>query len=402
MSSDPVCGQESVGQLIERGVGWLKESGCPPSLVASSKGIWKLFAARTGNGRQAYSDRLGQTFLKSRGITKDQVDGRLCARKGEVRTAMQMLGEIHRSGGAAFSLHVLAHERFCREKKGMADGSIRRYSERLRHFLRFLGQQGVCGWDDFSAGLLSRFLHTLAPLRRATRRRHMDALRSFFRSLFCLGILQKDWTGYIPKIAPANDATDPYQWPPEETGRLLGAIDRSTASGKRDYAFLLLIARLGIRGGDAGSLRLENFDWAANAIRFVQEKTGIPHVLPLLPDVGMAVVDYLRHGRPASPCREVFLRHRGPGNGSLSCSAMYGALKKAKRKAGLSISKDFRAGLHSFRHSLATRLLEEGVPWPSISGVMGHVDPDTTQIYAKSSTFLLRKVALDPEEVRHG
>ena len=416
MIVDPVCGKEGIGRLIERGVGLLRKLGYSPSYVSQNRRIWRHFAVYTGNARKAYSDPLCLGFLKSCGITKRNQGRRLEVPERNIRTAMRVLGEIHERGEFSLRMTVggrpsipswfqeacLAHERFCREKKGMLEVSIKQHSNRLRRFFRFMERQGITGWDGLSANLLSRFLHTLTPLRRAGRRGYTDSLRSFFRSLFCLGILPMDWANFVPKTAPVHDVAHSYPWSPEEIGRLLGILDRSTASGKRDYAFLLLVARLGIRSGDACSLRLENFDWTGNAIRFIQEKTGIAHVLPLLPDIGMAVVDYLRHGRPNSPCREVFLRHRGPNNEPLGRTAMNGALRSAKKKAGIKIPKSFRAGLHSLRHSLATRLLEEGAPWPSISAVMGHVCPDTTQVYAKSSMSLLRKVAIDPEEVCYG
>jgi len=416
--------EESIGQVVKRGCDWLKEHGHSSESVAQSEGIWMQFAEFAGGADQPYSERLRWTFLESFGITKHH--RRLYGLKCSIRGTMWLLSIIYSKGqetGGKSGLPgrrglgrkhsgvskerlapwlitaVMAHQNFCREQRGISDVTIYRYSEDVQRFLRFFEQQGGKNWNDLSGKLFSQFLLTLPQIKRKTRLAFMVSLRSFFHSLFCLGMITKDWSDCLPKVAPPWDSAESYRWKDEEIERLLGSIDRSSGIGKRNYAFILIAVRLGVRSGDICSLRLEDIDWVHSAIRFTQRKTGIGIALPLLPDVGLAVIDYLRHGRPKSGRREVFLMHQFRGKKPLKSRHSWRFLDKLKRKAGIQIPSGVHAGFHSFRHTLATRLLEEGSVWPTISSVLGHVNPDSTQIYAKASIPLLRKVAIDPEEV---
>jgi len=407
--------RENVGQLIERGVSRLKEIGYSPEFVSQTEGIWAQFMHFAGGAAKNYSDDLRWAFLGSFGITRCHRYYRLDDLKSALRTAMWILFSIWRNKRkglvfpvkermAPWYLHALMeYQRFCREKRGMAESTIYRYSIVIRCFVKYYcARHAGMDWNGLSGNLISQFLLALPHLKRKTRLAYMVSLRSFFRGLFCLGIIADNWSGCLPKIAAPWDSAESHRWKAEEIDRLLGVIDRSTAIGKRDYAFILVAIRLGVRSGDICSLCLEDIDWEHSAIRFMQRKTGIGIALPLLPDVGLAIIDYLRHGRPKSSRREVFLIHQLRGKKPINQKHAFFVLKKARLKAGIQIPPGVHAGFHSFRHTLATRLLEEGSAWPIISGVLGHTNPDTTQIYAKASMPLLRQVALDPEEVRYG
>jgi integrase len=178
---------------------------------------------------------------------------------------------------------------------------------------------------------------------------------------------------------------------------LLSTVDRSSPVGKRDYAILLLAARLGMRSGDIRNLRLENLDWENATMEFVQEKTRAPQRLPLSEEVGTALIDYLRHGRPVTSNGEVFLGLIPPFSPFKDVGSLHRIITMYRRRAGIGIPASLKGGMHALRHSLATRLLEAGTPLETISNVMGHVSPESTLAYVKASAETLRTVALDWE-----
>ena len=186
-------------------------------------------------------------------------------------------------------------------------------------------------------------------------------------------------------------------WDPGEVARILEAIDRGNPCGKRDYAIILLIARLGLRGVDVKRLEFADFDWPGNRLFVVQAKTGHRVQLPLLKEVGWAVIDYIRHGRPACDCPQVFLRHTAPIGPFSDQDHLHQILVKHARVAHVPVSEKRRHGMHSLRHTLATRLMEDGTPVEQIADILGHQSVQSTGVYLKSSLGLLAKCALDPD-----
>lgn len=175
--------------------------------------------------------------------------------------------------------------------------------------------------------------------------------------------------------------------------KILSMVDRNNPVGKRNYAILLLITRLGLRTRDVSGLRFENFDWEHNRLTLTQHKTGRPLTLPLLEDVGLAVIDYLKFGRPVSGSNTVFLSHKYPFK-DFNPSSLYRIVSEYIHKAGLTVQGKKR-GPHSLRHSLASRLLEENVPLPVISEILGHANTETTAVYLSIGIDQLRRCALE-------
>jgi integrase len=179
--------------------------------------------------------------------------------------------------------------------------------------------------------------------------------------------------------------------------KILEAVDRGNPCGKRDYAIILLITRLGLRGIDVKRLRFADLDWPGNRLSVVQAKTGHRVQLPLLKDVGWAIIDYIRHGRPPSECPQVFLRHTAPIGPFSDQDHLHQILVKHARAAHVPLGENRRHGMHSLRHTLATRLLEHGTPIEQISDILGHQTVTATGAYLKSSLRLLAQCALDPD-----
>ena len=214
------------------------------------------------------------------------------------------------------------------------------------------------------------------------------------------GILHKNLSADLPQIRVPRDAKIPSVWEQELVARLLEAVDRSSARGKRDYAILLLACRLGLRAGDIRTLKLDQVHWEDSTIEVTQSKTGTPLRLPLTHEVGEALIDYLKSGRPQTAHREVFLKLSPPFD-PFKGNHLHHIVTYWRLLAGIRFRSPQKRGMHSLRHTLATRLLQKGTPLTTIAEILGHTSLESTRIYAKADVEALRSVALDPEEVNH-
>jgi integrase len=179
--------------------------------------------------------------------------------------------------------------------------------------------------------------------------------------------------------------------------KLFESIDRGNPSGKRDYAIILLVARLGLRSIDVKRLTFSDFNWNERYLEFSQSKTGRRVRLPLLNDVGWAIIEYIKNGRPVSNSPHVFLRHLAPIAPFSDEDHLHQIIVKHMRAAKLPISGKKKVGMHSLRHTLATTLLENHASIDDIAGILGQQSTETTPTYLKSSLQMLRECALNPD-----
>ncbi len=182
---------------------------------------------------------------------------------------------------------------------------------------------------------------------------------------------------------------------------MLQSIDRGNPLGKRDFAILLMVAKLGIRVGDLKAIKLSDLSWHSMNICIKQQKTGSSVIFPILDDIGWALIDYLKHGRPTEcSSKFLFVRLLAPYEAFREKRAnLHSIITKYTRAAGINIPKGNRHGLHSLRHTLASTLLEKGTPLPVISDILGHMNTKSTSIYLRTNMKGLRQCALDPESV---
>ena len=193
---------------------------------------------------------------------------------------------------------------------GLSASTVRTYGTLAGEFVAFTGTRGGLACCD--ANMIGAFVATLAGYQVKTVEQKLCAVRSFLRFASADGLVDGACLETVPAARSARQARIPSVWDPGEVTRILDAIDRDNPCGKRDYAIILLIARLGLRGVDIRRLEFADFDWAGNRLFVVQAKTGDRVQLPLLKEVGWAVIDYIRHGRPDSDFPQVFLRHLAP------------------------------------------------------------------------------------------
>ena len=293
------------------------------------------------------------------------------------------------------------YEQYCKDRLHLRPWTLHLCTTEITIFLDFLHSKRGRTLDQIQAADLSEFVSCRDHLKPVTVRRIVSQLRSFLRFLTMRGILQKDLSAELPKIRVPRDATIPSVWDQELLVRLLRAVDRSSAKGKRDYAILLLACRLGLRAGDIRTLKLDNLRWTESIIEITQAKTGAALTQPLTSEVGEALIDYLKSGRPQTTHREVFLKVNPPFGPFGERDSLHHIVKYWRQLAGITFRSPQRRGLHSLRHTLATRLLEKGTPFTTIAEILGHTSLESTRIYAKADVEALRGVALNPEEANH-
>jgi site-specific recombinase XerD len=217
------------------------------------------------------------------------------------------------------------------------------------------------------------------------------ALRSFLHFLHYRGHHPVDLSPVVPAPAYWRLSGLPKHLPAEAVQRVLDCHDRSTALGRRNYAILLLLARLGLRAGEVIALQLEDIDWENAQLTIRSKKGGGWGRLPLPKDVGVALARYLRRDRPACSCRAVFVRAVAPHRPIARSAVISGLAARAIRHAGVDAP---RSGAHVFRHSLATNLLRHGASLEEIGQILRHRDPETTAMYAKVDLDALRRLAV--------
>ena len=287
----------------------------------------------------------------------------------------------------------------CREAGYSERGTYTRLN-RIKRMLLFLDQHGVSSVQSITAGRISEFFRSQIELDSRTVATMLTASRVFFRHLYRKGFTQEDLSEKLPVVQANRKFRLPRTWKQEDVLSVLNSIDRGNPVGKRDYAIMMLVTRYGLRSADVKTLKLSDLRWSENVIELVQNKTRNLLRLPLLRDVGWAIIDYLQNGRPHSEYSEVFLTCTVPIRpfGLNSC-ALNAILAKRLRQAGVKISSEVPKGMHSLRHTLASVMLANDVELPVIASVLGHVTSEATSVYLHTDIAGLRQCALDPEEV---
>lgn len=281
---------------------------------------------------------------------------------------------------------------YLHSERGLARNSILVYMPYVRDLLSaFSSGKRSAKPRQLNAQWLQQFMLRRLRGRSSEWSRLLSvALRSFLRFLHVRGETSIDLSPSVPTVRKWRQASVPQYLAPREVAQVLSAPSRSTATGRRDYAILLLLARLGLRAGEVVLLELGDIRWRSGEI-VVRGKGGMRDRLPLLPDVGKALAAYLRKGRPRVASRRVFVRLIPPYAGLTGPAAVGHVVRAAIARAG--IRRTRRGAAHIFRHSLATRMIRSGASLPEISEVLRHRSQDTTAIYAKVNFDALRAVA---------
>jgi integrase len=237
------------------------------------------------------------------------------------------------------------------------------------------------------ARFVERYTVGLAPV---TIKAAGITLRRYFCFKRIFGAQVTALIAAIPRVALWRMAGIPQTLSADDVRRLLRAFDRHTATGKRDYAITRCLLDLGLRRTEVASLLLEDVHWRQGTLR-IHAKSKRVDVMPLPQATGLAIVDYLRHGRPPTKCRQLFVRHHAPTDTPPDVDIVRNAVRYAARRCGL---QQRIRGTHVLRHTLAGRLVQQGVRFKEIADVLRHRSLDTTTIYAKVDLHGLARVAM--------
>lgn len=372
----------------------------------------QLMAYAEDLGECYYTEQLGMDFLKEFfGITQEDFSRTLPQAETQEIRVIRMVGDfqLHHAVLRRYLKHkeILTNpffvdirsrfQIFC-EKKSYSRVTTEHYVKQSSYLMDYLAAQGM---DDFTAVTLdtvNAYIRTLAGFTYKTVEQHICSLRAFFRFLYQEGIVPDDLAAKVPMVKARKQTAIPSVWTHEELRQLIGVIDRGSPKGRRDYAIILIACRLGLRCTDIKNLCFENFNWAEKKLCFTQSKTGQPMELPLVPDVGWAVIDYLKYGRPKVDSSRIFVRHMAPFLPFSEGDHLNQLIRAYMVKAHIPMRGRHR-GMHSLRHTMASVLLEKDTPLPVISDIIGHLDTNSTAVYLKVDMERLAECPLDFEEV---
>ena len=288
---------------------------------------------------------------------------------------------------------------FLQGHRGSASCTIAKHVWQLTRFAQSVEQAGVTSLAAIQPQHIQRFLIELRAQASATRRTYVTTLRSFLGWTYAVGRVAVDLRPAVtlPRRFKQRGIRDVLT--ESEVGQILAAADRSSVTGRRDYAVLMLAARYGLRPCDIRQVKLKDFDWREGVLSIHQTKTGRLLTLPLLPEVTEALIAYLRDGRPVTAAQQVFVRHRAPFEPFVAANNLAAIMRRALQRVGLDQRRG-RRGLYLFRHTLANRMLSAGCPIKSIGDVLGHASTESTMEYASIDLAALRRVTLSGREVR--
>jgi len=377
-----------------------------PNTIYIYKRFWKQFSCYSNQrGIHHFEEELGFRFLKEihnwpnpEGHSRDS---QYAARAIRVLGDFQLHKTILR--GKAVTIKVW-RENFQKDfdsfikylsTQNISDSSISRIEQVVDKFLTHLVEKGIKRCSEITYQEIESFINTLSGYAKKTLSVNMYSLRVFLGYLHTSKDLHQDLRKKVPTIRNVNRRSLPSTWTKEETKKIIESVERTNPCGKRDYAILMIMAKLGLRQCDIINLTFEHFDWSNGLLKLTQVKTKKSLTLPIPEDVGNAIIDYLKNGRPQSNLPFVFLKQTYPFE---QMKTVYMIMDKYVKLAGVKRRPGGQKGSHTLRHSLAGRLLENQTPIEIISAVLGHSSIHSTNDYLKVDFKSLAECAIDPDE----
>lgn len=346
-------------------------------------------------------------LLKFYGIEKNNIN--LSKRQYEVRAAIRNLLEF-RWFGKIINYHTpwfkdmpwpeaytAVVDEFFKSviARGCRESTVLNYERTLKKFTNYLHGISIEGFSELKASHITSFLVSFVNGNTNNLKSILCHLRVLFRYLYLNGYNAEDLSLFLPKSNVLLKRKHiPTTWTREDVDRILSCIDVANPVGKRDYAMILLVARLGIRVSDVIRLRFDSIKWDKNCIHISQYKTNEPLILPLFEDVGNAIIDYIKNGRPPTDLDLIFITHKPPFGKFSDNNHLYGIFNQYLRKSGIVVTPEKNHGMHSLRHTLANELLRNEIPLPVISEILGHKSLESTMQYLRANTEQLRYCTL--------
>jgi len=404
----------TISELASKIIEELQKLNYSYNTVCKYRAFYKRFNSYAeAQGESYFYEELGKRYLKEQyGCTINYYLETSPKKLAEPIRFIRLLGDYQLHGiivrrvvkkpgyvkPPQFEHILIAYEKECADNEYSVRG-MRTRTQRLYFFIDYLALKGVQDVKEISPTIISNYIKTILPNHEKSIASILTTLRVFLRFLYQEKFTELDLSVHVPKQNRYYYPPVPSTWKPEEVKMMLDSIDRGNPKGKRDYAILLLVAKLGIRVGDLKSLKLVNLKWSTKTIEIIQEKTKVKATYPILKDIGWALIDYLKNGRPVCDSPYLFVRLNAPYTAFGENANLHHIITTYTREAGIKIPKGKRHGMHSLRHSLASTLLEKGTPLPIISEILGHIDSKSTSIYLRTDIEGLRACCIDPEKV---
>lgn len=304
-----------------------------------------------------------------------------------------MKAHIHQDADSLlvrFEQHLLS-------ARGLSPGTTGNYTREVRAFLEWRFQDRPPDFAEIRPDCLVGFIVASAKTRQPRTVKNIStSLRVFFRFLHLHAMCDAHLVDAVTTVPFHQRSSLPRHLEEESLYVLLASLDGTSPLALRDRAMLLCIARLGLRASEVATLHLEDIDWEQGTLHVRKRKNGHGAILPLPREVGQAIVNYLKHGRPSTTCREIFVIHRFRPGRPIRGQVASDAVKSALRRTGLQAPIH---GANLLRHSLATRMLHQGSSIKEIADLMGHRSLSSTAVYARVDVSALREVALPWPEV---
>lgn len=398
--------QQTVADLIEGTDALMVSLGYKPSVMRHFRQTWnalKNHALR--RGETILTSELGYALLREH-YQIEPFDLNLKSFKQVTRRAVMLLLEYQISGTIAKRQPKYDHSfptqyaeigekfiQYLRDAANLRQGTIRNYHLALERFFSFMVFHGVKSLKDVDIQIINAYIKTLAGYSKSYIASRLRTLSHFFSYAYKEGAVTTEFQW--PTVTVYNDRKIPEYYNADEVKLILDAVDRANARGKRDYAMLLLAARYGLRVSDIKALEFSNVDFTNNQINITQQKTAKPLSLFLLPEVGWAIIDYIKNGRPQSDCNNIFIRHVVPYRSFGNNDNLEYLLSKYAREAGVKDETSRKSSFHMLRYSLASDLLRQDFSLTTISGILGHSEINTTSKYTRLDFKQLQVCALE-------
>lgn len=397
--------QKTFEILTSEVISYLQKLSYSDSRISQYRSAWQRVAAfMKENDLRYYTATVGEAFIYH--LIRDRIYDDLDRWEKDIIQCANVVTEFLETGAVKFRRcqkfrqlqgavgQTMQNYIAYRKSYGISRGTIEEYKHRFQNFLSHLEDNGVHDVCLISQQLLMNYANQLGFCTPYVRHRTLSIIKAYLRYLYDEGLTETDCSRMVPKDKFVKQPKLPSTYTKEEVQALITSIERSSPKGRRDYAMVLITARLGLRATDVCCLTFENIRWEQSRIVLSQQKTNVTIELPLLSEIGEAVIDYLKYGRPKSELPYIFLHVNSPYD-RLNRSTLHSIICLYFRRAGIQYEKERKHGPHALRHSLAGVLLEKKTPIPVISEVLGHRSTESTRYYLRIDINSLRQCTLE-------
>ncbi len=397
--------QLTLEMLTDGVINYLQKLAYSNSRISQYRSAWQRVAAyMRDRGLQHYTASVGEAFIYH--LIGNRTYDNLDRWEKAIIQCANVLTEFLETGTVKFrrnqkfrELHgpvgktMLSYIDY-KKSYGISRQTLEGYKHDLQHFLNYLNDHEITELNSINQLFLLNYANQMGFFTPYTRHRNLSNVKGYLRYIYDQGLTETDCSRFLPKDKYVRQPKLPSTYSKDEVKALLAAIDRSSPKGKRDYAMVLITARLGLRASDVCDLTFESIQWEKNLIVLNQQKTQSRIELPLLSEIGEAIIDYLKYGRPSSQLPFIFLHVTFPYD-RLNRSTLHSIVCLYLRRANIHYENERKHGPHALRHSLAGVLLEKKTPLPVISEVLGHKNTESTRFYLRIDMNSLRQCALE-------